>query len=172
MAVSKTGTAIDLGPLTLDTEPAAEEANARAPKNPCPSLIDSAIRDLLRRRETARAHRDRAGAYPREALVVNRQASWFRPPSGSPVDIRTRRPTRRILHALTEHRLNSPGTPLPADRVIAAGWPGEALLRHSARNRLWVAISELRKLGLGSVLVTTRGGYMLLPEVAVVVLDE
>jgi len=59
----------------------------------------------------------------------------------------------RILWALAKD------SQMPAMDLIAAGWPGERIVRHAARIRLRVAIATLRSMGLASQIITTRIGY-------------
>jgi hypothetical protein len=50
------------------------------------------------------------------------------------------------------------------DAIIAAGWPRERVTAQAAKNRLFAAISMLRKLGLP--VVTIGDGYALDATVA------
>jgi hypothetical protein len=72
------------------------------------------------------------------------------------VDLSRRRPLARILWALARD-----GAQMPAMDLIAAGWPGERIVRHAARIRLRVAIATLRSMGLAQQIITTRTGYAL-----------
>ncbi len=73
-----------------------------------------------------------------------------------------RRPViRRLLAALVTKQV------VAADALIAAGWPGERTRRAAARNRLYVALNELRKLGLKDVILRSDEGWYLDPTVAV-----
>ena len=74
------------------------------------------------------------------------------------VDLSRRKPVARILWALTQSSLDGQGLATP--ELIAAGWPGEKLVRNAGRIRLRVAIATLRSMGLSRI-VTTRTGYML-----------
>lgn len=68
---------------------------------------------------------------------------------------------KRILHALATTPTNGRRS---ADDLIAAGWPERRptkALEKAARNRLHVAIAELRSLGLRDVLVRSDDGYHL-----------
>lgn len=47
--------------------------------------------------------------------------------------------------------------------LVAAGWPDERILPRAARNRIHVALSRLRRLGLGPWLVHVPDGWMLSP---------
>lgn len=78
-----------------------------------------------------------------------------------------RRKLRLVLVALVSHRLHRPGQVLSPAELIAAGWPDERIYPRAARARLHVAVSSLRKLGLGEALEFHRGGYRLDPAVDV-----
>lgn len=67
---------------------------------------------------------------------------------------------RRILTALLEARSNA-AAELTSNVLFRRGWPGERVLDDAARNRLQVALSMLRKAGLGEHLVRTGEGYRL-----------
>lgn len=56
---------------------------------------------------------------------------------------------------------------MSADALFRLGWPGERVLTAAARNRLQVALSMLRKAGLGERLVRTGDGYRLAGAVRV-----
>jgi predicted ATPase/Tfp pilus assembly protein PilF len=107
--------------------------------------------------------------HPRSALVVAQGAKWFRPPHGQAVDIDRRKPLRLLLEALLRARLDHPGQPVPAKALVDAAWHGEILRHDAAANRLRVALSTLRKVGLGTVLLTRAGGYLLDPSIEVAV---
>jgi hypothetical protein len=97
------------------------------------------------------------------ALEVGPGARWFRPGGGTRVDLARRRVLRRLLVALVEHRLVSPGAALSRSDLLTVGWPGEQLPVTAGRNRLNVALATLRKLGLDDSLVTRKDGYLLDP---------
>lgn len=49
--------------------------------------------------------------------------------------------------------------PLDVDAVFAAGWPDERIGRRSVKNRVHVALSTLRKMGLSAVIESREEGY-------------
>jgi hypothetical protein len=75
---------------------------------------------------------------------------------------------RRLLTTLVEARLEEPGIALPRARLVEAGWPGEQMSTAAARNRINVAITRLRRLGLDGWLVHQSGAGFLLVEDLVV----
>lgn len=74
---------------------------------------------------------------------------------------------RRLLIKLVETRLASPATPLAWDALFAVGWPGERIHVEAARNRVKVAISSLRAMGLRDVLLHDGTGYLIDPALRV-----
>ena len=95
------------------------------------------------------------------ALLVHPEGEWFRLPSGRRVDCSRRRLLGRLLVALTEQRLERPGAPMSVKDLVAKGWPNERILSGAAVARLRVALSSLRKEGLGALLVNHPKGYLL-----------
>jgi predicted ATPase len=104
---------------------------------------------------------------PADALVVEASGSWLRTPGGERVAL-DQPLLGALLRALCTQRERRPGEPLSTDALIAAGWPGERILVDAAHNRLRVAIARLRSKGLGALLRTERGGYLLDPGVTLV----
>ncbi|MEM9069710.1 MAG: tetratricopeptide repeat protein [Myxococcota bacterium] len=102
-----------------------------------------------------------------DALIVAKDASYFVPPGGKRIELEERHALRRTLRALVEARLHTADEALGREALVAAGWPGERMLPKAAANRLRVAISTLRKLGLQDVIITRRGAYLLHPAVPV-----
>ena len=78
---------------------------------------------------------------------------------------------RMVSHgeALVARRQASPGDPLSTEELVAVGWPDERMLAKAAGNRVRVALSELRKLGLGELLRREPLGYFLEPDVPLIV---
>ena len=108
--------------------------------------------------------RDRAEKAP--ALLVHPRGEWFQLPSGGGrIDCSPRPLIGRLLVALTAHRLAAPGAPLSVDALVAEGWPGERMLSSAALSRLRVAVSDLRKMGPGTLLINRANGYLLDPRV-------
>src|SRR6185295_345913 len=99
---------------------------------------------------------------------VAEDGAWFKPPHGKRVALANRPNLKRLLVALTQHRIGAPGEPLSLEAVFRGGWPGERADSRSAANRARVALARLRKVGLGELLLT-RGGYYLDPDVRVAI---
>ena len=110
---------------------------------------------------------------PREdvpTLTVAKDARHF-VLGGTQVDLTRRGSLRRILAALVEARSSSEDSTstraLNVRELIEVGWPGEVMRDDAASNRLRVAITTLRKLGLADVLVTRDDGYVLSASIVV-----
>ncbi|MEZ4315756.1 MAG: hypothetical protein R3F14_47675, partial [Polyangiaceae bacterium] len=61
----------------------------------------------------------------------------------------------------------APGTGVSLDELREAGWPGERMAAASAANRIYVALHQLRGLGLQERVIRTQDGYLLDPTLAV-----
>jgi len=81
------------------------------------------------------------------------------------VDLARRPVQRRLWNALWQARRAEAGRCLTAEALVEAVWPGERMAWSSARNRLYVALSYLRKSGLGELLQSREGGWRLDPTV-------
>jgi hypothetical protein len=100
-----------------------------------------------------------------EPLVIERSGQSVRTPSGRVINLSTRRPLQRLVLALAHHRSLGPKM-LAHDALIEAAWPGERFSKAAARNRLGVAIYELREMGLRECLESSRAGHRFAPQVA------
>jgi predicted ATPase/Tfp pilus assembly protein PilF len=107
-------------------------------------------------------------ALPSERFVFDAGGQGFVAPDGTRIDL-ARRPTlARVLEALVAKRLAEPGVPATHDELVGAGWPGERVLPLAAQNRLRVAVTTLRNMGLRQVLAFRDGGHLLDPAVPAV----
>lgn len=102
-----------------------------------------------------------------DSLLVGAHGEHLNGVGGKSVDLATRPVLSRILTRLVEARVAEAGRCLSADALVEAGWPGERILPAARTNRLKVALSTLRGLGLGSQLVHRPDGYLLDPSVPV-----
>jgi len=69
--------------------------------------------------------------------------------------------------AFVERHREAPGTALTTQDLLQAGWPGERLVAEAGVNRVYVALTQLRRMGLRSVLEHSEGGYRLAPRTVV-----
>jgi len=83
------------------------------------------------------------------------------------VDLSKRPSLRGILGALANAHIEARA--LLGEALIRAGWPDENLVPRAAKNRLHVALTTLRQLGLEGVLRSGEGGYWLERDRTIVV---
>lgn len=99
---------------------------------------------------------------PSEPLIVRANARALRlPGAAADVDLSRRAPLQRLVLALARRRIEAPGEALSLADLLAAGWPGERVGDSAGTNRVHVALSTLRNLGLRPYLVSGRDGYAL-----------
>ncbi|MBI4508253.1 MAG: protein kinase [Deltaproteobacteria bacterium] len=106
-------------------------------------------------------------AFGPPTLLITPDGSSFCLPHGEWVCLERRKPLQRLLRALARHRCDRPGSAISPSHLIEVGWPGELLLPKAAVNRMYVAISTLRSLGLGDLLERHGSGYRLSPRIPV-----
>lgn len=105
---------------------------------------------------------------PTRSLFVARDAEYFSVSGGQRVDLSTKGPLRRIFRAIVKTHRQNPARTLSVVETFDAGWYGERVLADAAAGRVYSAISKLRRLGLGDVLLRIEGGYQLDPHVCVI----
>ncbi|MEN0062129.1 MAG: hypothetical protein AAGA48_08240 [Myxococcota bacterium] len=98
---------------------------------------------------------------------VGPDVAWVQVNDAKPMEL-TRRPVwRSLLHRLVEEYRAAPGRPIPAQTMLDAAWPADRSRRETLENRLWSALSKMRRAGLGEVIRRVEGGY-LIPEAVLV----
>ncbi len=157
----------------IDAEPelarrhleSAREALAQAPA--VPSIEARAIRRFVAHALADPRFPEAAPAQDESSLLlIGEDGRWFRLPGGEVVDIATRGPLRRIVASLAEARTGDGHEALSVEELLERGWPGEQVIPEAAKNRVYVAVATLRKMGLKDVLIRRDDGYVLDPEVA------
>jgi len=108
----------------------------------------------------------------RGAWLVREDGRAFRPPRGAPVSLDRRGTLNRILRTLAERREAAPGDALGISDLAEAGWPGQRIGAEALANRVRVALSALRKLGLRDLLLSRDDGYLLDPTVPVAIVPD
>ncbi len=73
-------------------------------------------------------------------------------------------PAARVLAELVGTRERGSVSPLRVETLLARVWPNETLVGRSGRNRLYVALTALRKAGLSAAIERVDDGYRLLPR--------
>jgi len=148
-------------------ESARERAEGVLPPRDYAMIIEALAEAAEARGELARAAELREEEArllaPPNQLSVAADGTWFATESQR-VCLTRRRSARLVLSALIALRQRSPHGSLSRDAMVEAGWPGERILEKAARQRLYVLINTLRKLGLDA-LQTTEDGYRLDPDV-------
>ena len=83
------------------------------------------------------------------------------------VDLSRNKLLARLLRALAQERLSSPGSSLTVNALMEIGWPGEKMRRDAGQNRVYVAIAALRRAGLAGELERDEVRYRLRPVLRV-----
>lgn len=106
-------------------------------------------------------------------LWIGEGVRWFRTQDGERVELARHPVLSRLLSSLLDsHRADPAGT-LGTDEIVSRVWPAERFAdADSGRNRLWVLVNKLRKLGLDSALERAGAGYRLDPRVSVIVVGD
>lgn len=99
------------------------------------------------------------------ALVLGPEATWFATRDGA--RHRLGGAQRRILLALVERHRARPGAPLDVWELLEAGWPGESPSAEAGSNRVYVALTRLRGMGLRDLLERFEDGYRVTPSTVV-----
>lgn len=105
-------------------------------------------------------------------VVVARDARWLRAPGEESVSLADRRALVRVLRALVDARVERPGRSLEVEEIVAIAWAGQRLVGDSGPHRVHVAVSTLRRLGLGEALARDDRGYLLDPRATEVADDS
>ncbi len=105
---------------------------------------------------------------PRPSLVVGPDADWFVLCGPERIDLRRRTALRRILLSLARQRRDAPGAGMSQQELFECGWVGEKALAESAALRVYNAIRTLRSLGLSAALLRHDSGYLLDPELPLI----
>jgi hypothetical protein len=123
--------------------------------------------DVSTRLEALRASLQRWPNGAQLTVLAPSHGRWVRTAGGIHIDLSRRRALRRLVGALIDARIHRPGQPLKSDELISAGWPDERLVGEVSLNRLYVALTRLRQLGLMDILVSASDGWLISPAVRV-----
>lgn len=136
---------------------------------PSPAELSDDVRIGLRILSAAlgRLSAEAAEELSADALVIAPNADRYRPPGGEWEDLHQHPVLRRILLALVEQRRARPGVGLSLEEIQRAVWPGERIRVDAAANRIYVAVSKLRRRGLRDFLRSQDDGYALDPDLQV-----
>ena len=106
-------------------------------------------------------------AVGRERLRMEGEGRWFEVGEQERVDLSRKRTLRPLLRALVDASRLHPGEAMSVDAVFSSVWGGELCLPDARKNRVYVAVAALRKMGLSEVILTRGDGYLLLPELEI-----
>jgi predicted ATPase len=120
------------------------------------------VRHALERYERAAGSRTTEAFETDAVFQVAADGAWMGH-AGRHVECSRRAAAQRLLAALARARAETPGKAIPSEDLVAAGWPNEQIMPSAAKNRLRVALSWLRKNGLGQALQSRADGYLLDP---------
>lgn len=101
----------------------------------------------------------------RPALRTSETGAFIERGQGPRVDLSRRTVLARMLVVLVRNRIDNPGASLDVASLCAACWPGERILPSAAANRVYVAISGLRRAGLAEDLEHSPAGYRIATSV-------
>lgn len=113
-----------------------------------------------------KAHLAKVGDH--RVLEVASDGTFARLPCGGEVDLETRYVLRRLLLAFCASHDAHPGRTMTLDELIEVGWPDERMAYESGTRRVYSAIRNLRKIGFDEVLLTGENGYLIDPDVTIV----
>ena len=99
-----------------------------------------------------------------KVITIDQAGAWVDSESGRT----TLGPSlRAILAPLLTERRERPGKTSTLWDLLEVGWPGERPMPEAGANRVYAAISRLRKLGLLGALEWHEGGYRISPSAPV-----
>ncbi len=100
-------------------------------------------------------------------LVVAKDWQWFQRRGETRVDLSKRVPLRRLLQRLIEVHAVQPGHAIAATDITTFVWPEVKTLKGVGDNRLYNALSTLRRFAGRDLVVSHKDGYMLNPTCVV-----
>jgi hypothetical protein len=122
------------------------------------------VAGLIQRAETPTTMEEREPVAPL-TLTLGPDTLWVAGSDG--VRHRLGRAHRRIVLALVARRDAAVGAALTVWELLEAGWPGERPLPEAGSNRVYVALTRLRAMGLRDVVERFDDGYRLCPQAVV-----
>jgi tetratricopeptide (TPR) repeat protein len=105
-------------------------------------------------------------------LLIGHNGRWFQRPPEPVVDLSRKRTLGPLLCLLARKHATIPDQPMSVDEIFQSVWTGENVLSKSRKNRVYVAMNTLRKLGLDEFIVTRGAGYLLHPKTKVLRVPE
>jgi hypothetical protein len=104
------------------------------------------------------------GPVPAGLAAVARDARWIRPAGLAVVSLEGRHALARVLRVLVDARVERPGRGVEVEEIVSLAWSGQRPVGDSGPHRVHVAVSTLRRLGLGDAIARDERGYLLDPR--------
>jgi hypothetical protein len=142
--------------------PVVEVSAARSGVTPDPSAFASFVAGLLAAPELPPLAADAAGS---STLVLGFELRWIAGEDG--VQHPLGHALSRIVTALVDRHSEAPDASLSLQDLLEAGWPGERPVAEAGANRVYVALTQLRRMGLRDVIERHERGYRLAPHTVV-----
>jgi hypothetical protein len=98
-------------------------------------------------------------------VVLGAEVSWVQAPDG--VKHPLGHALRRIVTALADLHRRAPGAVFTLTDLVEIGWPGERLIREAKANRVYVALAQLRQMGMRDIIEHREGGYRFAPHAVI-----
>ena len=127
---------------------------------------------LLAQRPSARGISTYGRKVEREPFVADALGRWYTTPDGRKFDLERRKTLARVLATMLAARRDEPGRALSVSDMLDRAWAEEKLLPRAGANRVYVAMTTLRKMGLRDILVRTDTGYVLDPDVPLRIIES
>lgn len=129
-----------------------------------PEGFTAHVRDLITRPSSARCQR-RSAAAGKSRIELGVQTSWVAGADG--VRHLLGQAHQRIVTALADLQRREPGAVLTIRELLEAGWPGERTIHEAGANRVYVALTQLRRMGLREIIERSEGGYRFAQDVEI-----
>lgn len=100
-----------------------------------------------------------------QMLAVGLNGAWVELPDGRRLTLSSKPSMQRLILALVA--AHPSGDPLSTDELFERAWPGESIRSESARNRVRVTLSRLRKAGFADLLERNGRGVRICPSVRI-----
>lgn len=144
------------------------EARRRAQVDPDPAGLQRLLSELVRGLPPREPSSELDEPATEEAVVVSADGSWIDGPTGRTA---TGAALRRVLAALLETHRGARQGPLDVWALLEAGWPHEVVHPEAGSNRVYVAVSRLRALGLRDAIFRDGDGYRIPHDARIVLID-
>ncbi|WP_437312505.1 hypothetical protein [Sorangium sp. So ce385] len=146
----------------------ADEADLRHHLAPCSGAPDpegfaSLVASLLAGRPLPLAAEAPPACPP--TLVLGCEVRWIAAKDGEKHTLG--HALSRIVTALVDRHDEAPDASLSLQDLFEAGWPGERPVAGAGANRVYVALTQLRRMGLREVIERNEHGYRLAPRAVV-----